>query len=416
MSPFRATVPNSKSTAHLSEATAQAISTPTQVLLQHASDGALEGEVFRRFPYGLVVVDDQGTVVSRNLAATRLIETIELPGGDLTCCQLLGCRQPDGLLSQACMTELAISRDTPLPEVRVDIMTSAGVRAMWVAAAPLGGSVSCVVFELRPGVAKDRRRRTDPHWMTSAKLRIETLGRTMVESAEGPIGGEWLDKRAGQLLKYLVVKRHRSVTVDEIAESIWPEANYSIGGTVRALIHELRRKIEPHRGKREPSLFLSCHNGSYRLNPSCLEIDADQFEAHITAGLAAADLNPVLGADEIERGLALYRGDFLVDLPYAEWTIAERDRLHDLACVALRRLTELRLESCVIDDAVRCLERLTKMQPYDEEAYRRLMELDMIQGRQSDALRRYALLCRRMEQAFNQAPSFKPADLTSLQQ
>jgi DNA-binding SARP family transcriptional activator len=93
--------------------------------------------------------------------------------------------------------------------------------------------------------------------------------------------------------------------------------------------------------------------------------------------------------------------------------MAERERLRDLACTALRTLAQIRREQKLIDDAAACLERLAAMQPYDEDIHRELMQLDMLRGRRSDAMRRYTALRVRMNRAFGQNPSFTPAELTS---
>jgi DNA-binding SARP family transcriptional activator len=375
-------------------------------------DAVLEQQAFHRFPYALLVVDSAGGITCRNLEASRLIEATGLPEVGLTCCALLGCRVPGSVLAAACLTELAITHKTALPEVRVDVLTPDGARAIWVAAAPLGEDASQVVLQLRPGVAQDRRRRTDPHWMEGPKLRINTLGATVVESAEGPIGGAWLDQRTGELLKYLVTKRDRAVPIDEIGESIWPGSDYAIAGSVRYYIHALRRMIEPQRGRREASALIVSRAGRYRLNLEHIEVDADAFEAHMTAGLAA-NAETDVAVTEIERGIAVYRGEFLADVPHAEWAMAERDRLHDLACTGLRSLAEIFLKRELIDDATRSLERLATLQPYDEDVYRQLIELDIMQGRPSDAMRRYAALRVRMNGAYGRDPDFAPTDFTS---
>jgi DNA-binding SARP family transcriptional activator len=372
---------------------------------------SLELEAFSAFPYGLLVLERDGRVVCRNAQATRLIEAMGLPEAGLSCCTLLGCRAPDTVLADACLTELAIAREAALPEIRVDIELPTGPSAMWVTAARTGGAGSRVVMQLRPGLAGDRRRRTSPHWMSGPRLRIRTLGRTVVESAEGPIGGAWLDQRTGQLLKYLVAERQRAVAIDQIGESIWPGADYQVGASVRYYIHALRRKLEPQRGAREPSAFIAARAGTYRLDLDHVDVDADEFEAHVNAGLAIAQSDPQTAAEEIERGLALYRGDFLADLPYAEWAMPERHRLHDLACIGLRHLADIREERRVLDGAARALERLATLQPFDEDIHRRLMELDIMQGRRSDAVRRYAALRRRIRQTFGHEPDFTPADL-----
>jgi DNA-binding SARP family transcriptional activator len=376
-------------------------------------DSTLEQKAFRCFPYSLFVIDRERRVIACNLEATELIEAMGLDRAKLSCCELLGCRSEESVLAVACLTELAFSRAAALPEVRVDLVTTEGVRAMWAAVAPLREDASRVVLQLRPGVARDRRRRTDPHWMTGPCLRVRALGRTAIESAEGPIGGDWLEQRTGQLFKYLLAERHRAVHIDEIGESIWPGADFAIAGSVRYYIHALRRKLEPQRSRREPSAFILSSSGSYRLNLDLIEVDADEFETGVTAGLAAIDSEPLAAAAEIERGLSVYRGDFLADTPYAEWAMLERHRLHELACMGLRSLADLQLQARRLDSAARCLEQLATLQPYDESVHRQLMELDIVRGRRSDAVRRYMTLRNRIRRTFGHDPNFTPADLTS---
>jgi DNA-binding winged helix-turn-helix (wHTH) protein len=293
---------------------ATAAGIPTQLTAR--SRVSLEREAFTEFPYALFVLNPDGGVVCHNREATRLIEAVGMKAQALTCCELLGCRRPDTVLEGECVTELALSRDSPLPEIRVDVRCAGGASPMWVAAAAVGAQGPRVVLQLRPGVAGDRRRRSGPEWISGPKpLRIRTLGQTAVDGVAGSIGGAWLDQRTGQLLKYLIAERRRAVSIDEIGESIWPGADYAVGASVRYYIHALRRQLEPQRGSRQPSAFVVARGGTYRLELDNVQVDADEFEAHVTAGLAVEESAPQAAAAEIERGLALYRGDFLADLP-----------------------------------------------------------------------------------------------------
>ena len=377
------------------------VPTPTQASTQR--------EAFECFPFGLLVLDHTGHLVCANREASLLIAAVGLSEHALTCCELLGCRSADTVLDSECVTELALGSGGVVPEMRVELRSRAGVNSLWVTASPIGEGR--VVVQLRPGCAGDRRRRVSPEWLSGPRLRIRTLGATAIESPEGPIAGSWLDQRTGQLLKYLIAERRRAVTVDEIGESIWPEADYAVGASVRYYVHALRRKLEPARGAREPSAFISASCGTYRLALEHIELDADQFESRVRAAMASAELDPSGAAEEIEQSLALYRGEFLAALPYAEWALAERHRLHELACMGLGRLADIRLECGLLEGAAHALERLASLQPFDEDVHRRLMELDIARGRRSDAVRRYAALRCRLRHTFGHDPSFKPADL-----
>jgi DNA-binding SARP family transcriptional activator len=91
----------------------------------------------------------------------------------------------------------------------------------------------------------------------------------------------------------------------------------------------------------------------------------------------------------------------------------ERQRLHELACAGLRALADLHFEQQLDDSAAHCLERLALLQPYDEGVHRQLIELEIRQGRQSDALRCYDGLRTRVNRAFGRDPSFSPAELVT---
>src|SRR4051812_24496827 len=171
--------------------------------------GPLTSGVFHGFPYGILMVDAAGAVVAENGTATALLGETEPHHEPRTCCVLLGCRTSPPL-EDACITELALASAGPLPELRVDREESPH-GALWVTAAPLDVEDARVILHLRPGDPRDRRRRTSPHWTAAPQLRIRALGRTVVESAERPIGGDWLHHRPGLLLKYLVAERGRMV-------------------------------------------------------------------------------------------------------------------------------------------------------------------------------------------------------------
>ena len=82
--------------------------------------------------------------------------------------------------------------------------------------------------------------------------------------------------------------------------------------------------------------------GGYELAPNRVAIDADDFEARARAGLEALRRGETARAEtELTAAARAYGGDFLADEPYAEWALAERDRLRELAAQVLRGLAGL---------------------------------------------------------------------------
>jgi DNA-binding SARP family transcriptional activator len=371
---------------------------------------SIEAETFAAFPYGIVVLDAARTVVAHNEEAEKLLEKVEGADGKARCCDLFGCRVPGSALEDSCLTEMALGASGVLPEIRIDSQ-QAGGRSLWVAAAPLRSDASLAVVQCRPGGARDRRRRTDPHWMRGPRLRIHTFGRTRVESHEGPIGGVWLERRPGQILKYLVTERHRVVHTEEIGEALWPGADQKISGTVRYHMHALRQALEPGRGKRVPSSFVVSRRGGYALDLDRVVVDADEFEVTAKAGLRAFREGTPSATDELEKAVSVYKGDFLADEPYAEWALIERDRLRALASEVLRALVDAGLAAGERHAAARCLEELAGLQPFDMAVHRELIELKLELGRRSEARRHYSILRKRLQREFGEEPDFTPASL-----
>jgi DNA-binding SARP family transcriptional activator len=280
-----------------------------------------------------------------------------------------------------------------------------------VTAAPLGVG-SGVLLHLRPGDARDRRRRSDPHWIKGPELTIKALGRIRVDSREGPLGGSWLQQRPGQILKYLVCERDRVVQAEEIAESLWPSSGREALSSVRHFIHALRDKLEPGRRPRVASSFIVTVRSGYAINRRHVKIDADLFSAAVRDGLSAVDQgDDEAAAGLLELAMSLYRGDLLEDERYAEWTMAERDRLRAMATASVRALSRISLARGDHAAAAKQLERLSEFEAYDSDVQRELLRVLLLAGRRSEALRRYTTFRARLAREFKTEPGFTLAEL-----
>lgn len=365
------------------------------------------GAVFDRFPFGLLVCSPQSEVLAANEAALDLLEPS--PGvvrvAQDTCCALLGCRTEDSPLGGQCLSALALAAAEPLPDVRMELPGTEPPRAVWVTAAAL--SPSNALLQVRPADPRDRRRRTEPHWLTGPALRVQTLGRTRVASAEGPIDGAWLGQQPGQLLKALLCERGHVAHSDLLLARFWPEAGRSGLVNLRHCIFALRKRLEPARERHSASSFVIARDGGYLLDRRLIQIDADDFEAMAEVGLRShADGRLVHARETLERAVALYRGEFLADEPYEEWAFAERDRLHGIASRVLRALAEVQRDGGDGSAAVQTLTRLAELEPFDGTAQRELLGLLVELDRHSEAIRRYRQFRAQWMEAFGEAPDF----------
>ncbi len=240
---------------------------------------------------------------------------------------------------------------------------------------------------------------------TPPAIRLYVLGETRVETEHGTVERAWLAHRPGQLLRYLVCNRGRAVTGDEIIEALWPGA-MSGPENVRYLVHLLRRRLEPDRPRGAQSAAVECSGGAYSLGRD-VWIDAQEFEDRVLAGLSAAgsgDDEPALA--RLQSALELYRGDFLADEPYADWAMAERERLHgtvEAALTAAISICERRHEHLGALDYARVLAYLD---PFDSDVQLQVIRLCLACGRRSEATRRYGAFRSRLLREFGQEPEF----------
>ncbi len=380
-------------------------------LEQTDSTPPIAATVYEQLPYGLVIVDERGNVLSANPAAIEMGWRSAEDEPPTLCREMFDCQGPSGPCHQGCLVQRAAQLGAPLPEIRIDTRPGSPVTAMWVTAAPLGLEAG-VLLHLRPGDARDRRRRSEPHWIKGPELTIKALGRIRVDSREGPLGGNWLQQRPGQILKYLICERDRVVQAEEIAESLWPFSGRAALSSVRHFIHGLRDKLEPGRSPRAPSRFVVTVRGGYAINRRHVRIDADTFAEAARGGLGAAERGEAEVAVELlELAMSLYRGDLLEDEPYAEWAMAERDRLRELATSSVRTLSRLALARSDREAAIKQLGRLAEFEPFDSDVHRELLRVLLAAGRRSEARRRYSTFRARLAREFETEPGFTLADL-----
>lgn len=140
-------------------------------------------------------------------------------------------------------------------------------------------------------------------------------------------------------------------------------------------------------------------------------LDVDTFRA----GLAAGDTPE--GFAHLNAAVALWRGEFMAgfSLPgsaaFEEWQFFQAERLRWDLTRALERLSAPEAARLDHDAAVEAARRRVALDPLDEPAHRRLMELFAEAGQHAAALRQYRLLAETLERELGAAPD---AETTAL--
>jgi TolB-like protein/Tfp pilus assembly protein PilF len=200
----------------------------------------------------------------------------------------------------------------------------------------------------------------------------------------GPFEATWSDgepanlsgKKIRALVAFLGVESGRPHSREALASLLWAET-----GDERAR-HNLRQALSKLNRTCE-GLVLS-DGDSLCLDDERTQVDTREFE-HLIGSDEAGDL---------ERAVALYRGDLLEGLSvpeveFEDWLRITRGRLRDRACAGYERLAGVLADSGRTDEAMENLRTRLAMDPACETAHRALMELLAQTGRRSEALRQY---------------------------
>jgi DNA-binding SARP family transcriptional activator len=348
---------------------------------------------------GVVLADAAGTIVwwSGGMAA-RLRDAGVRWTPEMRCCDALECA-PNSPTGSACLTRLALAEPGGLPARPWRARGRRPLDATLTARTIRPGSGPMVVFEVTFAPA------SAPAPTPAAEVSVAALGRLSVEVGGRSRNGDWLQQRPGQVFRFLLASRTAPQRSEAIAAALWPDRGPSAVANVRYCVFRLREHLAD---SADPNGSLVAREAAgYRLDPRRLKLDVDVFQRKATAGIAAARRGEQECAESLEEALALYRGDFLADDPYADWAFTEREYLRGLAGSGLAALAQIAVSSGRLVAAANHLHRLAQLEPFDSRVHQMLIEVCLRRGRRTEALRHYHALQARLQRAFGEQPDFE---------
>jgi DNA-binding SARP family transcriptional activator len=224
-------------------------------------------------------------------------------------------------------------------------------------------------------------------------LRIQTLGDFRIwRDAEEIPGAAWKREKALHLFQFFVTMRRRVLHLhkEQIIDHLWPELDFEEGDRdFKVALHTIHKVLEPERKARAEPRFIQRHGLAYGLNPELVWIDADGFEMLMARGnQALLDNNIEAAIAYHQQALALYKGDYLPERRYEDWSSAERERLQVLALGLMTTLADLLLAFNPLE-SIRLTQHVLAIDPVWENAYHTQMRAYMAQGNRPLALRIY---------------------------
>jgi DNA-binding SARP family transcriptional activator len=251
------------------------------------------------------------------------------------------------------------------------------------------------------------------------RLSVTLSGRELPDSA-------WRSRQERRLLLILLAARGARVPTDRLIDWLWPDADRSAGATtLRSTISGLRHTLEQESGARASSRFILTRDGGYAWNTeSGVWVDAEEFLAltdpssQLAGSRATPDQQPTEDhrrsaqspapgerALQLERAIALYRGDYLADEADVPWATSTRYDLRERFLSALHELAELRLADGAYDTASELARRGLEHDRLREPFYRVLMQARARAGDIAGALQSYERCRSSLDEELGATPS-----------
>lgn len=221
----------------------------------------------------------------------------------------------------------------------------------------------------------------------NAVIRIQTLGGFNLWRNQQKIDAkEWGRDKTIQLLQYLISYRKRNALHKEkIMDHLWEDWN---DRDFKVALHGINKVLEPNRPSRTEAIYITRQGVSYQIDLEKLWIDVEALEKYIILGNQAFEVDNSIAKKAYLNAINLYKGSYLPNRIYEDWTSEERERTQLLILGAYITLAEILLEEKPIE-SIRLAQNALAIDAAWEEAYRIQMKAYIIKGNRPQAIKTY---------------------------
>ena len=216
--------------------------------------------------------------------------------------------------------------------------------------------------------------------------------------------------RGQSLFKYLLLHHKQNTTREVLMEIFWPNSNPETArNNLNVAIHSIRQSLRTF-------IFLPVivfKDGAYGFESNVeIWLDVDEFKRCVKSGQLHEVRNQRAAAiAEYEAAVSLYRGDFLEQNPYEEWTILDREQLRVVYLETLDRLSQIYFEQ---ERYAMCITACKLILIHDrcrEDAHSLLMRCYHRQGQNHLALHQYHICFESLHSELDVEPAQETTEL-----
>lgn len=183
---------------------------------------------------------------------------------------------------------------------------------------------------------------------------------------------KWQREKSKELLTFLYLHKNRFVPKEELIRNLWKEDEKTNDRDFKVVLNALLKVIEPKRQARGESFFILRKQSMYRINPEAVvNSDLETFNDYVTLGMHEKVAS--LALEHLLKAVRLYNGSLLEDNPANEWISHDREKTELQYMLVLERLAQTSTRIKDFENTIYWSEKLIRIDPTWEEAYRLLM-------------------------------------------
>lgn len=224
-------------------------------------------------------------------------------------------------------------------------------------------------------------------FVKNATIRIETLGSFNLWRTQQKVEAkEWGRDKSIQLLQYLVSYRQRNALHKEkIMDNLWEDWN---DRDFKVALHGINKVLEPNRPSRTEPKFILRQGVSYQIDLTKVCIDVEVLEKYIIIGNKCFGAQNDIAKEAYQNAIDLYKGTYLPNRIYEDWTSEEREKSQLLILGAYITLAEILLKENPLE-SIRLAQKALQIDAAWEDAYRIQMQAYIEKGNRPQAIKTY---------------------------
>jgi DNA-binding SARP family transcriptional activator len=239
-----------------------------------------------------------------------------------------------------------------------------------------------------------------------ASLVVETLGgfNVFVNGRE-ITSKDWGRDKTVQLIQFFITARHRrGLHKEQIIDRLWEGSTMDEGmRDIKVALHGINKALQPDRKPRQQPKFIIRQGVTYQLSEKEVWIDAEAFDQTLALLSLNSNENTENSRQILRYATELYKGSYLPNRAFDDWTATERERLQLLAINAMISLGELTLQTNPTE-SIRLAQEALIVDPTWEEAYRLQMTAYSMKKNRPQVIKTYKACTKVLDEEFGIAP------------